>query len=126
MERGNGKLFDRIILAISREKELRQSRKLLFGFLFLAVLSVAATPFSAIMLGRQLENSGIYYVISAAFGNFKTFLALWQNFGLAILESLPVSGLLVFLLSVGTALFTVRLFLHKKGVMLGYLRHGFN
>jgi hypothetical protein len=119
-------LFDRIILAIKREQELQRTRRLLFGFLFLLVVSFIATPLSWAMLQNQVENSGILYFVSTALSDFDTFLALWQDFGLAILESLPIMGIVVFTTSVGIALFTLRLFLYKKRLLLGYLMHSFS
>ncbi len=117
-------LFDRIILAIKREQELRHTRRLLFGFLFLLVVSLIATPISWTILVSQVENSGILYFISTAISDFGTFLALWQDFGLAILESLPIVGIAAFTISIGIALFTLRLFLYKKRLLLGYLIQG--
>lgn len=114
-------LFDRIILAIKREQELQHTKRLLFGFLFLLVASFITIPLSWIMLASQAENSGILYFVSAAVSDFRTFLALWQDFGLAILESLPILGIAAFVISIGLALFTLRLFLYKKRLLLGYL-----
>lgn len=118
-------LFDRIILAIKREQELRHTRKLLFSFLFLLVVSLVATPLSWTMLVSQVENSGILYFISTAISDFRTFLALWQDFSLAILESLPIVGIAAFTISIGIAFFTLRLFLYKKRMLFGYLVHNF-
>jgi len=114
-------LFDRIILAIEREREIRQKRRLLLGFLSLSIVSFIAAPFSWILLVNQVESSGIIYFISAAVSNLGIFLALWQDFSLAILESLPVMAITVFLVNIALILFTVRLFLHKKRLLLAYL-----
>ena len=114
-------LFDRIILAIKREQELQHTKKLVFGFAGLLVVSFAAVPFSWAMLVNQVESSGISYFISTAFNDFGTFLILWQDFGLAIIESLPLIGIIAFAISIGMALFTLRLFLYKKRLLLGYL-----
>lgn len=114
-------LFDRIILVIKREQELQHTKKLLFGFLFLLVASLIATPLSWTILASQAENSGILYFISAAISDFGTFLTLWQDFGLAILESLPITGITAFALSIGMALFTILLFLYKKRLLLNYI-----
>jgi len=114
-------LFDRIIMAIKREQELQQTKRLLFGFLFLLFASSIATPFSWTILVSQTKSSGILYFISAAVSDFGVFLTLWQDFGLAILESLPITGIIAFTISVGMALFTLRLFLHRKRLLLGYL-----
>ena len=116
-------LFDRIILAIKQEQELQHTKRLLFGFLFLLVASFIATPFSWTLFVSQVENSGILYFISTAVSDFSTFFALWQDFGLAILESLPITGMVAFTLSIGMALFTLRLFLYRKRLLLGYLMH---
>ncbi len=119
-------LFDRIILAIKQERELQHTKRLLFGFLFLLVASFIVTPLSWTMLATQAENSGILYFISTAFSDFGNFLALWQNFGLAILESLPIMGIAAFTISISITLFTIRLFLYKKRFLLGYLMHSFS
>lgn len=117
-------LFNRIIFAIKREQELRQTKKLLFGFLSLLAASFIATALSWTMLANQAESSGIFYFISAAFSDLGAFFALWQDFGLAILESLPLTGIIAFAASLGMSVFTLRLFLHKKRLLLGYLTRG--
>jgi hypothetical protein len=118
-------LFDRIILAIKREQELKHTRRLLFSFLFLLVTSFIATPLSWSMLINQIESSGISYFISTALSDFGTFLALWRDFSLAILESLPLTGMVAFAVSLGVSIFTLRLFLYRKRLLLGYLIHSF-
>ena len=118
-------LFDRIILAIKREQELQQTKRLLFGFLFLLVASFIATPFSWSILINQIETSGISYFISTALSDFGTFILLWQDFSLAILESLPITGMIVFAISLGMSVFTFRLFLYRKRLLLGYLIQSF-
>jgi len=119
-------LFDRIILTIKREQELRQTKKLLFGFVAMFLISLSAIPFSSVMLINQIKNSGIFYFIFTAFSDFGTFLGSWQNFGLAILESLPITGLIAFIVSLGLAVFTLRLFLYKKRILFGYLKQSFS
>ena len=117
-------LFDRIILAIKQEQELRHTKRLLFSFLFLLVCSFIATPFSWTMFVNQVESSGISYYVSTAIGDFGTFLLLWKDFSLAILESLPIMGIVVFTVNMALILFTVRLFLYRKRLLLGYLGQG--
>jgi hypothetical protein len=114
-------LFDQIISAIKREEELRKTKKLLFGFLSLLVLSFIATPLSWVMLVSQLKSSGIFYFISTAISDFGTFFALWKDFGLAILESLPITEIITFSISLGICLFTLRLFLYRKKLLFQYL-----
>ncbi len=118
-------LFDRIILAIKREQELRHTKRLLFGFLFLLLVSLIATPISGAMLVNQVKSSGISYFISTAISDLGTFFALWQDFGLAILESLPIMGMMTFLFSLAVSVFTLRLFLQRKRLLFGYLMQSF-
>jgi hypothetical protein len=118
-------LFERIVLAIKREQELQHTKRLLFGFLFLLVVSFIATPLSWLILINQIESSGISYFISTALSDFGTFLILWKDFSLAILESLPITGMMIFAISLGVSIFTLRLFLHRKRLLLGYLMQSF-
>ena len=116
-------LFDHIILAIKREQELQHTRRLLFSFLLLLALSIITVPFSWTILVNQIENSGVSYFISTAISDLSTFAILWQDFSLAILELLPIMGIVAFVTSLGIALFTLRLFLYKKRLLLDYLIH---
>ncbi len=118
-------LFDRIILAIKREREKRQTGRLLFGFFSLLVISFISLPFSCILLIKQAGSSGVIYFISVALGNLGTFFALWQSFILAILESLPLAGLAAFTASLAISVFTLRLFLYKNRLLWRYLTHSF-
>lgn len=118
-------LFDKIILAIKREQELQHTKRLLFGFLFLLVISFITTSISWIILVNQIEGSGISYFISTAVSDLGIFMAMWQDFGLAILESLPIGGVMTSLLSLAVSVFTLRLFLHRRRLLLGYLMQSF-
>src|SRR3989344_1067708 len=73
-------LFDRIIFAIKRERELRNSKRLAFEFLTLLIVSL-----------------------------------------MAVVESLPVAGIIIFTINIIFAVFTLRLFLYKKKLLVGYL-----
>lgn len=119
-------LFDRIILVIKREQELRHTQRLLFGFLSLLLVSLVATSLSGATLVSQVKGSGISYFISFAISDLGTFFALWQEFGLAIMESLPFGGIIIFLLSLAVSVFTLRLFLHRRRLLFGYLMHSFS
>ena len=114
-------LFDRIIMAIKKEQELRHTKRLLIGFLLLLVVSFAGMPFSWMIFKNQIETSGIPYFISAAAGNINVFLSLWQDFILAILESLPITGIILFAFNLALVVWTLRLFLYKKRLLFGYL-----
>lgn len=118
-------LFDRIIFAIKNEQELRHTKRLLFVFLSLLLISLVITPLSGTMLIKQAKSSGIFYFAYTAFSDLGIFFALWQDFGLAILESLPLMGMMAFAVSLGLSVFTVRLFLHRKRLLFRYLTHSF-
>lgn len=117
-------LFDRILLAIKREQELRSTKRLAFGFLALLILSLSAAPFSTAMLTEQVANSGILYFIGTALNGLGDSLIVWQDFALAVAESLPVMGIALFVINIIAAVFTLRLFLHRKRLLLGYFMHG--
>jgi hypothetical protein len=114
-------LFDKIILAIKKEQELRHGKRLLFGFLLLLIISAISTPFSFMLLINQIKSSGIHYFISSAFSNFSVFISFWKEFSLAILESIPITAVMIFILDMALVIFTLRLFLYKKRLLLNYL-----
>jgi hypothetical protein len=114
-------LFDRIILAIKREQEFQHTKRLAFGFLALLLVSLASAPFSWSLFTSQVQNSGILYFISTAAADLGAYLVLWQDFSLAIVESLPIVGITVFILNLILAVFTVRLFLYRRRLLLRYL-----
>jgi len=113
-------LFNKIIQKIEYEKEKKHTRKTLFLFLIFFLVSVIITPLSFNIFLIQVKSSGIMYFISEAFADLHTFAALWEDFSLAILESLPVMGLLVLCVSMGVFLFTLRLFLLKRRILIDY------
>ncbi|MDP3784512.1 MAG: hypothetical protein Q8R12_00285 [bacterium] len=114
-------LFDRIILAIRREQELRNTKRVAFGFLALLVVSLTAAPFSWTLFAGQIRDSGMFQFIEAALSDLGAFFASWQEFSLAIAESLPVAGAAIFTVNMILAVFTLRLFLYKKRLLDGYL-----
>ena len=116
-------LFNRIILAIKREKEWQKKKRLLFAFFSLLIISFVTMPFSWTVLVEEVRSSGILYFISTAVSDFGLFLLLWQDFALAILESLPIGAILVFTANMALLLFTIFLFLHTKRLLIAYLIH---
>lgn len=116
-------LFDRILLAIKREQELRNTKRLAFGFLALLAISLITAPFSWTLFSGQMAESGVLQFISAAVSDFGTFLSIWPDSLMAIAESLPVTGIVLFTVNMILAVFTLRLFLYKKRLLVGYLFH---
>ncbi len=118
-------LFDRIISAIKQEQELQNTRKLFFIFFALLIISFSAMPFSWTVLAKQVESSGFLYFLSSAISDFANIINFWQDFASAMLESLPITGITLFATNIVLALFTLRLFLHKKQLLFKYLMHNF-
>ena len=114
-------LFNRILFSIKREQELQSTKRLAFGFLVLLVISLTAVPFSWSLFSGQMVESGVMQFMSIAINDLGTFFALWQDFSLAIAESLPVMGIIIFTINMILAVFTIRLFLYKKRLLVGYL-----
>ena len=116
-------LFDRILLAIKREQELRSSKRLAFGFLALLAISFIATPFSWTLFSGQMAESGVLQFISVAMSDLGTFLSIWPDSVVAVAESLPVTGIILLTVNMILAIFTLRLFLYKKRLLVDYLLH---
>jgi len=117
-------LLDKILLAIKREQELRNSKRLAFGFLALLAISLTAAPFSWSFFTGQMSESGVLQFMSIAINDLGIFLALWPDSFLAVAESLPVMSLALFAINMILAVFTLRLFLHRKRKLIGYFLHG--
>ena len=114
-------LFDRIILAIRHEQELRSTKRLASGFLALLIISLSSAPFSWRFFSEQMAESGILQFMSIAINDLATFLALWPDSIIAIAESLPIVGIIILAINMILAVFTLRLFLYKKRLLLSYL-----
>lgn len=112
-------LFKKIILAIRKEEKLKKRRNFLIRFSFLLTLSIVSLTFSGKLLMNEIKNSGIIYYFSVLIENLNIFFKIWQNFSLAILESLPVTVITIFIANIIIFLFTIRLFLLKIKMLLG-------
>lgn len=115
--------FDRIIFAIRREEELRKGRKLAFLFFALLVISLASVPFSLAFFFGEMAESGVTYFVLVAAEDFAVFQALWSDFVMAVAESFPVAALAGLALNMILAVCTLRLFLHRKRLLLSYVMH---
>jgi len=123
MQKPNNNLFDKIILACKQEKEFKQTKKILLVFLLLLAVSAISLPFSLTFFVREWRHSGVQYFISSAVENVGVFTAYWQDFVLSVIESLPMVAIIIFLINLGLLLFTARLFMYKKQLLLKYLLH---
>ena len=118
-------LFDKIIFTIRREQEFKNTKRILLLFFGLLVISVICAPITWTILAEQIKSSGISYFISMAVNDFGSVIKVWKYFGLAIVDSLPIAGIIVFAINIALVPFTIRLFLHKKQYLFRYLLHNF-
>ena len=119
-------LLSKVLVCI-RKQEIRRKNQKMAGFLLLSLVTAFTIPFTSQMLISQINNSGIAYFLGAIVNDFHSFLNFWQEFILAILESLPITGLLIFAASLEVCIFTFRLFLREKNFkdQLGRQRFAF-
>lgn len=90
----SGDLFEKITQRIQREKALSRARRNVALFCVLAIISCAAFGIGVKIAVDGFNNSGFLHFSSLLFSDFKTVAAYWQSFAMAILESLPVMGLI--------------------------------
>lgn len=98
-------LFEMILMQIRHERLMRIKRQLVVIWLSLIITLGAAIPLFRSMEASFVE-SGSIQMISLIFSDFGIMMADWQNFCVAILESLPIMSIAVFL---GTVLGTMYL-----------------
>jgi hypothetical protein len=94
-------LLPKIIARLDKESRLSALRRRTI-FLGAATLASAAVfIFSGWLLQSGLRESGFVSFFSLLFSDFRIiFSAFWQNFILALLESIPVGSLIFFLLAI--------------------------
>lgn len=108
-------LLSQIMTAISRRQKRRSV--LILGVLTLA--SLVATPLSLWALWQETVGSSFYYLIAAALSDLQSFVVIWKDFSLAILEALPLGGLIASAISLTVFTSTIRFFIqHKKQIFV--------
>jgi len=81
-------LYLKIINRLHKEEKILAIKKIIF-FSTTFILSVAGMFFTVKSLIQNLQTSGFIYYISLLFSDFSIIKAYWQNFLLALLETLP-------------------------------------
>ncbi len=87
-------LFDRIMDRVAAERMIREKRKRLAS---VSVTALSSLVFSLLAVGpiwSDISSSGFLRLVSLLFSDFRLVSVYWQNFGLSLLESLPVFGLI--------------------------------
>lgn len=92
-------LFNRIIANINIQRQARIKRIIAIRSLFF-VFSVIILIFGWQWIQADMAKSGFMHFIALLFSDSKILMAYWQSFILVLLESLPVTGLLVLLAAV--------------------------
>lgn len=89
--------IDDIIARIRKEKELYLLKRRIVIFSMSLISSALALWPALRLLESDLATSGFGQFISLAFSDSGMVAAYWQNFALAVLESMPVMSLAFFL-----------------------------
>ncbi len=116
----NSNLYDRIILAIQKEKEnqTNQIRKFVIFFTGLFCLSATLTITSIVQFIKAWQNSGLIYLFRTITSDFSLFLSLWKYFTLAFIESFPIINLIIFIFCLAFTTFSLRLIFYKKYLLI--------
>lgn len=99
--------------------DIRRAEKL--GFIFsglAAVASFAGIIMAARYTAQELNNSGFYQYISLIFSDTKSLISYWKDFGLLLVESMPV-------LAVAIVLATAWAFLSSIKILVKNKKHGY-
>jgi len=86
-------LYDKIMLRLDRERKIASAKKWVFAGTFVLFVSLAASFPIWGMLQKESAQSGFAQYLSLVFYDFRTIPLYWQDFGLTLLESLPVIAL---------------------------------
>ena len=98
-------LYQKIIKRL-REKKRRTAAWRMVFFLSLSLLAGGFSFWGAYLIWEALSHSGFIQIISLLFSDYQSLALYWNNYLLAILETLPLlpllyllSGCLIFLLA---------------------------
>jgi hypothetical protein len=117
-------LYNKVLQRLNRERELLTiKRRLVIFSVSLAISLVAFFP--VINLVRTgFAESGFLQFFKLIFSDFEVIKMYWQNFVLILLESLPISGiimllitLLIFIESLNILARDLRVFLHRNKLL---------
>ncbi|KKQ70851.1 MAG: hypothetical protein UT33_C0015G0019 [Candidatus Peregrinibacteria bacterium GW2011_GWC2_39_14] len=89
-------LYKNIFMKIARaQKRSALIKFILFGVVAIASLIEMIPVFQSV--AQRFYQSGFYHYSSLIFSDFEIVLANWKEFGLSLLESLPVAEIAIFL-----------------------------
>jgi len=88
-----------VLQRLEKEKMKKLARELLYfrvGFVFFAVFSVVAGA----VFGKEVLSSEFFSIASLAFSDMRIVAAMWQDYMLLLLETLPIVSITAILLPV--------------------------
>ncbi|MFA5080539.1 MAG: hypothetical protein WC472_02845 [Candidatus Paceibacterota bacterium] len=91
----SSKLFEKIMLRISREEKLVIVKKRIAVFSVFLAISLGGFVYSFITVQNAFVSSGFTQFFSLIFSDFNIVIAYWQNFLFTLLESLPVFAMII-------------------------------
>lgn len=103
-------LFNKIMARIREEKLLLSIKKrlILFSAVILASVGILIPVVGAFQ--AEFSQSGFSQFLSLMFSDLGAVTANWQDFGLALLESLPATSLIAFLATLLVLLWSLKHF----------------
>ncbi|PIU75295.1 MAG: hypothetical protein COS76_01545 [Candidatus Portnoybacteria bacterium CG06_land_8_20_14_3_00_39_12] len=107
------RLFNEIMLRIKTEQRKAIVRRKIAIFSFVLVVSLSGFIPALGMAWTDLADSGFVQLFSLAFSDTKIMMTYWQNYLLSLLESLPITGLMVVGISLLALLGSLK-FLYKN------------
>lgn len=106
-------LRSNILLSI-RLEEKKQAKQLLATSLFTAIISFGAIVVSIKYALLAFYHSSFYSYATLLLSDPDVVVQYWQEFSLALLESLPVVGIVICLVAVCVFLFSLKLFAQSQ------------
>ncbi|MCX6785999.1 MAG: hypothetical protein NTZ18_04075 [Candidatus Komeilibacteria bacterium] len=92
-------LLEKILARLAKERQL-SLRKRLVVFSAFTALSAVAIFLSIKTAQTRAGESGFWQFFSLLFSDFATIKIYWQNFALSLLETLPVTSLIMVLAAI--------------------------
>ncbi len=106
-------LRSNILLSI-RLEEKKQAKRILTTSLFTAIISLGVIVVSIKYALLAVYHSSFYSCATLLFSDPDIVLQYWREFSLALLESLPVVGIVICLAAVYAFLFSLKLFAQSQ------------
>jgi len=119
-------LFAKIMARIYEEERLLFIKRRLFLSSTTFLISAGALITVVNTFQNEFAQSGLFQFLSLLFSDLELVAANWQDFGLAILESLPVMSMMAFLITIFVLLWSLKHFAQAIKVLLSFPEMTFN